>query len=270
MDTKAVIEHWYKKLRFPDRLGGAFYRALNSIPVPEDVTLESYDLGSKDGARNLLTFLYLCEETHARAAALGIPENVITDTLGDIVICTEDNSAVRGELYLGQLKWLRLHLSLKLFRLGRLQFCMAKAPRDIPAAGVSQNDPVLEIHVPRGGKLPQEACLNSLTQAKAFFPAHFPEFGYKVFLCYSWLLDDALESYLPGGSNILRFAKLFERVYQTETYDILGSVFRIDTTPENLSRAECTSAFAQRIKVAVLSGEKFHTALGFIAAEGRG
>lgn len=84
MDTKAVIEHWYKKLRFPDRLGGAFYRALNSIPVPEDVTLESYDLGSKDGARNLLTFLYLCEETHARAAALGIPENVITDTLGDI------------------------------------------------------------------------------------------------------------------------------------------------------------------------------------------
>lgn len=270
MDTKAVISHWYKTLCFPKRFDEAFYRALHSIHVPEDVTLDSYDLDSKDGERNLLTFLYLCEETCRRAAALGIPENVITDTLGDIVICTEDNSAVRGKMYLGQLKWLRLHLSLKLFRLGRLQFCMAKAPRDIPAADVSKNDPVLEIHIPRGGKLPLEACLDSIAQAKTFFSKYFPEFDYKAFLCYSWLLDDELKNYLPDNSNILRFAKLFAIVCENETYDILGSVFRPDTKPENLFRAECTSLFAKRIKEAVLSGAKFHTALGYIAADKRG
>ena len=104
---------------------------------------------------------------------------------------------------------------------------------------------------------------------RRLFAEYFQEFAYKAFLCYSWLLDETLSDYLPEESNILRFAALFTRVYETETYDILISVFRLDTTPENLSQAECTSSFAQRIKSAVLSGVKLHTALGFIAADGR-
>ena len=152
METRACIEYWYKKLCFPARFDEEFYRAINSIAVPGDVTPESCDLHSKDGRRNLLTCLYLCEGTHRQAAALGLPENVITDTLGGIVICTEDNSAVRGEMYLRQLGWLNRHMKLRLFRLGRLQFCMGTSPRDIPEAGVFREDPVLEIHIPRGEK----------------------------------------------------------------------------------------------------------------------
>ncbi len=267
MDTKTTIEHWYGTLRFPHRFNGAFYKTLEAITVPSDLTLDGYDLVSRDGKRNLLAFLYFCENAFHRARAMGIGEDVITDTLKDLVICTEDNSAAMGELYLGQLKWLALHLRLKLFRLGRLQFCMGAAKRDIPAADVLKGDPVLEIHVPRGDKLGIEACRDSLSRAKAFFARFFPDFDYRALICESWLLDSALREYLPENSNILRFGTLFTIVSQTETYDLLGSLFGLNASVENLAEAVCASDFARRIKEAVLSGVRFHTALGFIDRE---
>lgn len=264
METKDIIEKWYRTLGFPPDFDAPFYRALGSVAVPEEAKLETYDLKSADGKKNLLNFLYFCERAHSAAAALGIPEEVTVDTLRDIVICTEDWTKAKGELCLRQLGWLKLHLQLRLFRLGRLQFCMGKAPRDIAEAGVRAGEPVLEIHVPRGGKLLTEACTESMEQARDFFARYFPEHTYKVFVCQSWLLDDGLKEYLPEDSNILRFGALFHRVYREPSNALLSSVFNVDTTLDNLADAPCSSAFAGRVKKAVLSGKSFSMVLGYL------
>ena len=263
-DAKQVIEKWYRILRFPPAFDAEFYTALDHITVPASVTLDRYDPGSRDGKRNLLTFLYLCEQAYRKAAALNIPESVMIDTFGDIVIWTENHTVRTGGLYLGELNWLSLHLRLKLFRLGRLQFCMGHAFRDIPEIGVSEGDPLLEIHIPRGGKLTDVSCRASIDQAKEFFPRFFPDFQYKGMTCWSWLLDDTLRNYLPETSNIIRFGDLFTKVYSIEKNALIKYVFRPGTTMENLGGAECVSAFSCRIRNALLSGEQFHETLGIL------
>ena len=58
MSTKAIIKKWYEALEFPKEYDGEFYEALESIEVPEGITLDDYRSASTDGKRNLLTFLY--------------------------------------------------------------------------------------------------------------------------------------------------------------------------------------------------------------------
>ena len=265
MSTKSIIEKWYKALQFPAEYDAAFYEALDSIQIPADTTLEGYDLRSDDGKRNLLAFLYLCEDVAQKARARGIDEDILIATLKDLVIWTENYTQMKGTLFLGELGWLKITMEFAMFRLGRLQFRMAKAYRDIPEAGIAKGDNVMEIHIPRGSKLDIGECEKSLAWAKEFFARHFPEFTYTCFTCNSWLLDDTLKEYLPETSNIIRFGDLFTKVFSRDLNCLLSSIFPADTTEENLPNAVCTSSFAQRIKDAVLSGKQFHMTLGFIA-----
>lgn len=264
MSTKAVIEKWYAALQFPTEYNAQFIEALSTIDIPADTTLESYDTKSEDGKRNLLTYLYLCENVLRQAQERGIPKDIVIETLKDIVIWTENYTEMKGTLFLGELDWLNIHMRSEMFRLGRLQFRMAKAYRDIPEAGIVKGDDVMEIHIPRGSRLGMEECQKSITWAKEFFARYFPEFTYTCFTCNSWLLDDTLKEYLPENSNIIRFGDLFTKVYSRELNCLLSSIFRADTTEENLHDAVCTSSFAQRVKDAVLSGKKFRMTLGFI------
>ena len=263
-DTKPIIEKWYRVLQFPAAFDVPFYEALNRISVSPSATLDGYDLDSDDGKQNLLAFLYFCEQTYRKAAALNIPESVMIDTFRDIVVWTAYHTERTGGLYLGELHWLSLHLNMKLFRLGRLQFCMWHAFRAIPEAGISEGDPTLEIHIPRGGKLAIEECEASIALAKVFFARFFPDFAYRGMTCWSWLLDDKLRNYLSETSNIVRFGNLFTKTYCEEHNALLKYVFSPGTTEENLAGAVCVSDFARRIRDAVLAGEQFHETLGFI------
>lgn len=264
MQPKTIIQKWYALLEFPTEYDAEFAAALASYEIPADVTIETYDLRSTDGKRNLLTFLYLCEAVQQKADARGIPHEIVVETLKDIVIWTKVYTDMKGELYLGELGWLCIHMNFTMFRLGRLQFRMSKAFRDMPEAGIVKGDNVMEIHIPRGGKLTPSECEASLNWAREFFAAYFPEFSYTCFTCNSWLLDEDLKAFLPEKSNIIRFGDLFTRVYAKELNCLLSSVFTDDTTEENLASAVCTSTFAQKVKDAVLSGKKFHMTLGFI------
>jgi hypothetical protein len=264
METKQIIQKWYDALEFPAEYDGEFAKALASYEIPADVTIETYDRKSKDGKQNLLTFLYLCESVKTQADARGIPYEIVVETLKDIVIWTKVYTEMMGELYLGELSWLAIHMRFQMFRLGRLQFRMWTAYRDMPEAGVAKGDNVMEIHIPRGSKLDMEEVQKSLRWAKEFFATYFPEFHYTCFTCASWLLDEDLKEFLPETSNIIRFGNLFTKVYAKELNCLLSSIFKDDTTEENLADAVCTSSFAAKVKEAVLGGKMFHMTLGFI------
>ena len=262
--VKEIIQKWYEKLDFPKSYDKEFCRALSEYEISDAITIENYDKGSLDGKRNLLSFLYLCEGVSEHHKSLGIPEEVTIDTLRDVVAWTVNWSCVKGELYLGELSWLQNHFSSKLFRLGRLQFCMGHAECDVPKYNIKKGDSVLEVHIPEGGKLSPDECKLSFANSRIFFDRYFPNFEFKYITCHSWLLDSELDRYLPEGSNIIKFGDLFDRVDKNESFALIRYLFRWDTTPENIAYAVPNSSFAEKVRRAVMRGEKFREMLGIL------
>jgi predicted TIM-barrel fold metal-dependent hydrolase len=266
-DTAAVIEKWYKKLAFPKEYDTEFYAALKRYHISDAITFETYDLTEQDGKRNLLSFLYFCEELARKYEERGIPEEVLLDTLKDLVLWTDAWSDVKGELYLGELIWLAQTMRMRLFRLGSLEFMANKAHADCEALGLRKGDPIVEVHIPAGADLSPEAVRASLDAARAFYAKHFPEYTFAHFTCHSWLLDPSLDALLPETSNILKFRDTFTPILAEESDAALRYVFRWSTTRRNLRHAAPSSSFAERMKKYALAGGVLHEAMGAIRIE---
>ena len=257
-----IIEKWYLALNFPTELNREFYKALDTIRISDAITVENYDYTCTDGKRNFLSFLYMCEALEQKYTQLGISREVLLDTLYDIVRYTVIWTNLKGELYLGELDWLKNHLSGTLFKLGRLQFNMAKAEHSVEQKGLEKDAPILEVHIPEEGPLPPEAVNASFDAARAFFHKFFPDYSYNFFTCHSWLLDPGLERFLPADTNIIRFQKNFYTEHKDESYLLLRYLFKWNTNRLNLTDFRPKSSFAAKVKESVLTGEKFFDAYG--------
>jgi len=262
--TKEIIENWYKKLDFSKKYDDEFYEALENIKISDAITAEKYNLQEKDGKRNLLSYLYMCDELRIKYEEKGISQDILFDTLKDITVWTDIWSELKNELYLGELPWLSRHMNMKLFRLGRLQFCMAKSEHNILGKGVAKGDNVIEIHVPKGSPLDIVECKKSIECAKVFFEKYFPEFKYEYFTIHTWLLDDSLAEFLSPDSNILKFHNLFEIVSKEKSDAILGYVFKWKIERRSIRETAPTSSFAKKVKERVLSGGDFYENIGVI------
>lgn len=261
--TKEIIEKWYKKLNFPKEFNAEFYEALNQIPISDAINIQNYDLSCKDGKRNLLSFLFMCEELESKYKDKGIKEEVLLDTLNDLVIWTKTWSEIKGELFLGEIEWLYRHLSMRLFKLGRLQFCFGKAEHDHIGTSTKKNDNVLEIHIPATGPLDTNDCKASIELSKEFFSTYYPEFIYNAYTCNSWLLDTTLKDILQTDSNIVKFQDLFNIIASDEHNGILRYIFKWNTTPLNLNNYTPTTSFAQRIVDRIKNGGTFYISYGY-------
>lgn len=254
-DMKDILEDMYLRLNFPRDYNREFYKALEEIPISDAITLEGYDPSCGDGKRNLLSFLYFAHLLEKRYAEKGISGEIFLHTMGDIVTWTNTWSQIKGGLYLGELSWLANHLSMRLFRLGRLQFCMGQD---------KDRGNVIEIHIPEGAPLDPVECRTSIEQAKTFFAEFFPEFEYAYFSCHSWLLDSTVGEYLGENSNITKFRNLFEIIREDDSYALLRYIFTWDTNIRNLSTRVSRSAFAEWVKKSALGGKVFHESMGYI------
>ncbi|MBE6933989.1 MAG: hypothetical protein E7462_02915 [Ruminococcaceae bacterium] len=264
-NTQKIIEKWYLKLGFPKDYNVEFYKALETYPISDTVTIDTYDLNCEDGKQNLLSFLFMCESLEELYRKHGIEENILIDTLQDVVRYTKIWTEVKGTLYLGELMWLKRHFEGILFQLGRLQFCMAPAHRGIPEKGISEGTPVLEIHIPDEGPLTPGAVDTSIAAARTFFAAYFPAYSYQGITCHSWLLDPTLKEFLKPDSNILAFQNRFQTFFRMESDGLLRYLFKWDTTRTNLQDFQPTSGFAAKIKDSILSGKTFYTVTGLLA-----
>lgn len=262
--TAEICEKWYKKLNFPCEYDREFKDALSEYKISDAITIENYDLKEKDGKRNLLSFLFMCEDLSKKYQEKGINEEILLDTLGDLVRWTNTWSEVKNEMHLGELVWLSYHFNMRLFKLGSLQFAMGKAFASCPQLNLSKGDNIIEVHIPAGTSITSEECEKSFSLAKEFFAKYYPEFEYSHFTCHSWILDNELEKLLNENSNILKFKNSFTLVEseEHECYDALKYIFKWNTTKLNLRNAVCVSSFADRIKKHVMSGGKLNIGFG--------
>ena len=248
---KQIIRKWYKKLGFPGDWEAEFEKILENEEL-SPCSFDEYD-DKENLTRNLPMYLYFCEKVEKRYNAVGIPEEILLDTLSDILIWAKMYKSIYGTLGLEETGWIKRHLEMRLFRLGRLQFCMA------------ENE--LEIHIPKGESMTQELCRDSIEKSKAFFAKYFPEFVYGKYTCHSWLLDDTLLNFVKADSNIARFMRMFDIKSSDESYAALKYIFRHDATRENLKDFEPETRMAREIKEYVLNGGKLFQKLGEISRD---
>lgn len=265
MEDKAkVIEKWYKELGFPREYDEQFYKLLNNEKnIPND-TFEEHEFVNtiEYAGKNLIAYLYFAETLKEKYEEKGISYDVLKDTLYDLVIWTDRAYETDRKIGVVNVDWMKLHFSFKLFRLGRLQFCMTGASMEISEKGIVKGEPILDVHIPRGDKLDINDCYASFEMAKKFFAKYFPEHEYKWLTCHSWMLDETIRQFLNPTSNILKFQTLFEAVRPVKMDSILHFVFKYGATREELPTYEARSDFARKIKEYALSGGEFYNTLG--------
>lgn len=261
---KEIALKWYKKLGFPATWDAEFYNILNNFDGKEVLHVTDFDIKKHTPQEALIYFLYFCEELEVKYKERGIGEDILFDTLSDILVWVNTYKSIYKKLGLEECDWLKVHLSFNLFKLGRLQFRMGTFKEDYPKINAKLGDNVMEIHIPETGKLDIEDCIKSIERAKGFFAKYFPEFNYEYFSCNSWLLDRGLLEMLNEQSNILKFSSLFEYLSQVESDGALRYIFRWDATRENLDKFEAKSTLAKKAKEKVINGGKFYRGFGVI------
>jgi len=252
-----LIRKWYESLPFPTQYDALFEVGLRKLtsPIAHRFGDNAFD--------NFYIALFRCESMADRCKQLGIPESIVMETLSDLVTLTNTWYSFNQALGLAEPEWIDNHLSVRLFQLGRLQFCMGGAPLAIDEAGVLPGDPILEVHVREGQPLTPEECSRSIAFARDFFPRYFPEHTFRCFVCDSWLLDSDLKNYSAEGSNILQFQTRFQIVKRFPSDSRLKYLFRWDARRHNLNQFPASSSFAAGIKAHVLSGGTLEDAIGW-------
>lgn len=171
-------------------------------------------------------------EVRRKYQAMGIPEKVIQDTVGDIALRAAQYRKKNGVPGLSKedVIWFRHLNNGEIFQIGGLQyqlFHMVYLDKEgcgedymqfsmEQKSSLPQGTPVLNVHIPVGADISPASIHASFSAVKQFFAEHFPDFGAKAFLCYSWLLYPGMLEILPEKSNIAAFASNFKLIGQVQ------------------------------------------------------
>jgi hypothetical protein len=71
---------------------------------------------------------------------------------------------------------------------------------------IKEEDVFLDMHIPSGGGMKPEACIDSMRKAVEFFDKHFPEQKTKAIMCRSWIFNTQFEDKMPE-SNLAKFMR---------------------------------------------------------------
>ncbi len=197
--------------------------------------------------------------------AAGIAEQIYHDSMSDIDVWAADYFRKHGHYGIKETAWIEKTLTLKVFKLGRLQF--EQLENDSVAAliavtGGGKNPLVLDTHIQAGAALDEAACEASYRAAAGFYAQRGAVFTNILFVCNSWLLNPHLHALLPANSNILNFQKKYTLLSHDDANRqmeerVFGEVLQNPADyPEN-------TTLQKKLKLALLHGQTFGTAKGF-------
>ena len=169
-----------------------------------------------NGIQKLALTLSCLPSVYEAYAKKGIDEKIFTDTFSDIKIWCDNAFEQYGEEGLVNIHWIAKHLSMKIFRIGRLQYEFSRflilphaKLKDVFKCPYKLGEKCITLHIPQGEKLDTDKCLSSLQEANAFFEKHYPDYKYRCYTVITWLVNPELQTVLGDDSNIVRFGKLF-------------------------------------------------------------
>ena len=84
----------------------------------------------------------------------------------------------------------------------------ARAVLELPASDwelvLKDDDECLSMHIPRGGGMTPEKCLESFLLARDFYAQYFPSRPAKAIVCSSWIFNNQLRDILPPAANLVQ------------------------------------------------------------------
>lgn len=149
------------------------------------------------GMRILSIFMACVLLVRRRYEQAGIKDEVFLSTFGFIKRFVKKIRVGKYPFVFSEEFWFPRLLSMKIFRLGELEFEFCKR----------QN--LVSVHIPSDAKLSIENLTISFMLANEFIDKYIPELNNCTFYCISWLLDPALDKLLPEKSNIRVFRSMF-------------------------------------------------------------
>ncbi|MBE5808714.1 MAG: hypothetical protein E7317_10305 [Clostridiales bacterium] len=208
-------------------------------------------------------------EAHAakeRYGALGIDMAIWRDTMEDIAVWCINCMVKNGVPGLENTGWLKNHIALELFRLGRLQYQLTnlELPEWVTEPGeLMPGLPAVYIHIPQGAPLAGDQVDRSLALAGRFLEEHFPCFADAPMVCESWLLYPGNSAFMREDANIRRFASRFRIVGSTD--DPAQAIERIWMWPNRPPEEFPEDTSLQRsAKRHLLSGGRFGEGFGLL------
>lgn len=175
------------------------------------------NISKLDNIKKLAIVLYTLPFTYKAYIDKGIDENIFWDTMSDIKIWCKNDFERFNTLGLDNIHWIKKHLTLKIFRLKRLQFEFSRFMvlphakfKDILKCPFRLGEKCITLHIPQGEKLDNELCKQSLSMANEFFAKYYPDYKYHSYTVITWLLNPDFENVLNEDSNIVKFGKMFD------------------------------------------------------------
>jgi hypothetical protein len=165
----------------------------------------------------VVAFAMVLPATLAWADRVGISSALMAATLRDVERMLQRNRVWFGRAGLDPelAGWLTRHLVGSILEIGRLQHERStpgfRTSAWLLAEGAdwSPGELAVNLHIPESGPLDPRAVRESVRAGRTVLRKKFPEHRLRERYCISWLLDPQLLEYLPEGSNIVAFQRMF-------------------------------------------------------------
>lgn len=215
----------------------------------------------------------MCELTVLMAAAaqskeryreLGIGDDVFLPTMKCFARFLLETERKTGTICFDRGFWTWRQLSLRLFRLGTLEFEYCPQGMEKVPDYVEEKSPVISVHIPSDAKMTEEELKDSYNIAFGFFEIHGSAIcdagAPRAMLCTTWLLSPSLNSLLPENSGIRRFFSHYDIFSVDEDekgfYEwLFGGCTELERLPE-------TTSLQRRVKTFLMDGGKIGEASG--------
>lgn len=192
---------------------------------------DNYLINMKNPYNSLMILIYKIVELDELYKSKKIPQDIMIDTLSDLILRQQIYYEEHGELGLTEedMCWLKHIYYLNIFKLGSLQYELATMsykhwPKDKDLSEIKQRLPegskILRVHIRRGVNLSKDHVDESFDFSKKFFKTYYPDYDYVAYTCSSWMLYSKNSELFSSDSNILNFASRFEVICETMRRDM--------------------------------------------------
>lgn len=157
-------------------------------------------LGEDPDSMKMLACQLICAgRDHARYLAEGMSEAVFADTMKCFTRFLSECRVRTGEDAFDRGWWTWRQISMRLFRIGELEYELSE----------HAGEKAIAIHIPSDALFTPEKINDSLQQAQKFITEHFSAYSQSIYFCSSWLLSPHLAALLDEASNIRKFQERF-------------------------------------------------------------
>lgn len=231
---------------------------LKKLRTPESWTegleeLKAAALADEDGLAVLTLLLAESYYVHQEYQEKGISDTIFYETFACFSRFVKEYQESYGRYGFDRTFWVVRQLSLRLFRIGQLEFEIERY----------REENIISVHIPSDADIALKNCHDSYQKTRIFLKEFFPVFAQCRFFCGSWLLAPGLQEILPETSNIIQFQKEYEIAeVEPEADDIMQWVFKKADIP--LADVPQDTSLQRKLKDYLQQGNTIGLAKGYL------